>query len=298
MKKYNKSCPCAPFGKPLAALPLLVASPLLHSGSLQLLFQRAAKWRSDGTAGHPCGSAGALPGPPSPFLLPRQPPSPPHQPLPALSLLGARPVSAPMPVAQPNDEPESPTAATAAVRCDGCVRCQRRYVVLGCSHTFCWGCVAMTALRAARRAESPPSPTSALTAGLPPGSPTAALRRRVSVNEAVLREAAAAAGAEEEGGGFECPVCDALHDLDGGHLEVNALMGDASYVWVLAPSGEGRRGRRVLSRSRLMGMDFSTLASSLGSGAHPLRPALGSLGGGLGRVPSWTSMALTQGGGI
>ena len=260
-------------------------------------------------------------------------------------------------------------AATAPVRCEGCVRMQTRFVALGCSHTFCWGCVAAALVHHRRRAERAlgggggssvalnrgsagslaaldgmPVPTSpaATAPGLqtgasmtPLGAAGPPLARRLSASSAAFlswpeplpedsryvgprspaAQTAAAGGwpASGEHPLLECPICDSVEDLDQGHLEVNALLSDDSFVWMLSHDGETCGNRRGSSRSRLAGIDFATLnmsssftdaasllaasggqpASSLGTGAARTQLLPGRWGQ-LGRVPSWETIAMQR----
>jgi hypothetical protein len=394
VKKYNKLTR-APRHARLAALPLLLASPLFHSRPLQLLFQRAAKWRHEGSQ-HGGGAALAMAAAAAAAERASNGLSSPMKAAGGLPMSPLRPRGVGVPIfggaslrlSAGGEEsyhgsagsllggecggPVSPSAAP--VRCEGCVRGQTRFVVLGCAHTFCWGCVAASLVRQrrllARQASGPgpglgggggggsgrgsnadlsaPSPDAAAaapqqqppqplppTAGLlsrrlsatadapwsgvsgsAPGGSSASLHGLATAHSfgasaaALLGDAAACEPAL-----LECPVCDAMHNLDDGHLEVNPLSGDAGcYVWMLAPA-EGRMSRRNPSRSRLAGMDFASLSvyGSVGSSpkfggmhggvlhgdggmaAHSV--GAGAPGGsgwpkGIARVPSWNSLTM------
>jgi hypothetical protein len=387
VKKYNKATGAAP-GTRLSALPLLLASPLFHSRPLQLLFQRAAKWRHEGSQ-HGSGAVAA-----QAAMQERASASG----TPAFSAFGggsfdraggiaaafgatgtASPVKAALPLSPLRLRAGVPILAAAAaagaaaessreahllssgsdaggacenalfeggggspapaVRCEGCVRRQTRFVVLGCSHSFCWGCVAASLVRQRRTLQrqssrgsgldlSASQPAAAAAAPAPAPQPlppnAGGLARRLatpaepwasSSNALGQPGASAFSGDAFEQTLFECPVCDALHDLDKGHLEVNALLADASYVWMLAPADGERRNRRILSRSRLAGMDFASLSvyGSVGSPGHMgggvlhgegVGPFSASVGAGVGpggggwpkmaRVPSWSSLTLAR----
>ena len=220
VKKWNKATTGRP---PLAAMPFLLASPLFVSPRLQLLFSKAAKWRFEGSL-H--GGAGW----PEPSLA-RRPSFGSFESIPATA-------SAPLPAAvnavnaqlaatgfgsprSTESGGECCGSVSAPVRCEACVRLQIRFVALSCSHTLCWGCVGATMLAQSRRAS--------LDA---PGG------------KSVLC----------------CPICDSREDVDQGHLEVNALLADDSYVWTLAPADGERGSRRGASRSRMAGIDFASLA--------------------------------------
>jgi hypothetical protein len=72
-----------------------------------------------------------------------------------------------------------------------------------------------------------------------------------------------------------CPMCDSVEALHEGHLEVNALLADDSYLWILAPTDSGagaRGGRRGAARSLLAGIDFSVFGDC---GSPPLRSSSG-----------------------
>jgi hypothetical protein len=433
VKKYNKATR-APRHARLAALPLLLASPLFHSRPLQLLFQRAAKWRHEGSqhgggaalamaaaaeraagGGSAHGGIGGIGGAlNSPMKAhagggPLSPLRPRGAGVPifgggALRLQAGgggglsdggsyHGSSGSLLFADGCGSPSPP------VRCEGCVRGQTRFVVLGCAHTFCWGCVAASLVRQRRLlqrqaslggggggggggsrgsgidlAAAPPSPDAAGEGAAAGGEGAAAAAAAAAAVPAAQRQplppnagllsrrlcapdspwdpagGAPGAGGAHPGGGssalhslasaqsfgglgsassasllgdaaacepalLECPVCDAAHNLDDGHLEVNPLSGDAGcYVWMLAPA-EGRMSRRNPSRSRLAGMDFASLSvyGSVGSspkfgggggaGAGVLHGdgisasvGAGAPGGsgwpkGLARVPSWNSLS-------
>lgn len=367
VKKWNKACSGSP-GSRLAGLPLLLPSPLFSSRPLQLLFQRAAKWRHEGSThgggyfspssvasgGGGGGGAGLFSSP----LKGGPPSSPlrgargvddaglPGSPRGALGrYASATTTSLPLELNASADGLSSGSggdaggcgsaASTCApVRCEGCVKLQTRFVVLGCAHTFCWGCLAASLVHQRRRLErvagnrgstgslagESGGSASASGSGPPPPSPRAlpptagGLSRRFSANNCSvsapwpmpLPADAALLGLDRPM--LECPVCDSLQDLDRGHLEVNALLADDSYVWILSQDGEGNR--RNSSRSRLAGIDFATLSvyGSLGSSPKGPLAFMGSapqgskVGGGgaapgwgrLARVPSWGSLGLPR----
>lgn len=340
VKKWNKASACASPGAQLSAVSLLLPSPIFSSRQVQLLFQRAAKWRHEGSqhgAGvYAAAAAAAAASRPSGTPSSGGPSSPTSQPPPVSAMedagtLGAG-ISAPLNMVGSSGAlsvgsgdgstgglPFSSSlgaglgalggglnSSTAPVQCEGCVRMQTRFVALGCSHTFCWGCIAAALVQQRRRAERAPGSSSALalhrgsggslsgmdtTAMAPPQSPRAAtggLVRRLSASSAAfsswpepLPEGATymgprspSAGAWPGGGGsdhplLECPICDSMEDLDQGHLEVNTLLSDDSFVWILSHDGETCGNRRGSSRSRLAGIDFANLnVNAGGSGSY------------------------------
>ena len=312
----------------LSALPLLLASPLMHSRSLHLLFQRAAKLRGDSSS-HGGNQASA-------FLASASALAPaPAAPAPSAT---AHLVPSSSAARCPSESESSedtrrnsldgwsggcggapPFPPPSLLRCEGCTRPQTRYVVLSCSHTFCWSCVASQLTNQRRRLSRRNSEVWGAGGGAPTSPPlrrasasASSLGRMSALNLAEmaaaepssasgrpplnagllamrLSTAAAAAAAvakEEEGAGQSeadreereglapqlcCPLCDSVEDLDSGHLEVNALLSDDAYLWVLP--GGSQSVRRGSSRSRLAGMDFSQLSTPPGSPANrPMRP--------------------------
>jgi hypothetical protein len=382
VKKWNKAAAGGSPAAQLSAVSLLLPSPIFSARQVQLLFQRAAKWRHEGSQ-HGAGAfaaaaaaAAAQPsgGPPSggPSSPTSQPPAPAtemddaHIPSGgisvALNMVGS---SGTLSVGSGDGSTGLPfscslsaglgglggvNSSTSPVQCEGCVRMQTRFVALGCSHTFCWGCIAAALVQQRRRAERAPGSMSAAALGrgsggslsgmdtsgvAPPQSPRApgGLVRRLSASSAAfsswpepLPEGATytgprspTAGAWPGGGSgdhplLECPICDSVEDLDTGHLEVNTLLSDDSFVWILSHDGETCGNRRGSSRSRLAGIDFATLNVTGGmSGSytedggvlgtpptgHPVSPlgpmrttSLPGRWGALGRVPSWESMGV------
>jgi hypothetical protein len=377
VKKYNKAMRVAPGGpSAVAALPLLLASPLFHSRPLQLLFQRTAKWRHEGSqhGGNAAAAAAAAAqerfgGVASPVkgggVAASSAPLSPLKLRAGVPIFGARASSGGLAgFAEAFGSSGSLSgeggsahggSSAGAVRCEGCVRAHTRFVVLGCCHTFCWGCLAATLVRQRKLTERQASGSALAALGLhaspataaavpaptqPPPPPMAPLppnagllARRLSAESGGgwARAPCSPSFAAADGPRLECPVCDAFADLETGHLEVNAMLGDASYVWLLTPADGERRNRRILSRSRLAGMDFASLSvyGSVGSGSPALGPlgplrsrdsggALSSLGGAaevdspggaaatapagpgqwpkMGRVPSWGSLNVALGG--
>ena len=369
VKKYNKATRAAPGGPAaVAALPLLLASPLFHSRPLQLLFQRTAKWRHEGSqhggnAAATLAAAGSFGGVASPVkssnlaVAGSAPPLSPLKLRAGVPIFGARASGGGGLTGFSETFGSSGSltgeggsahggSAAGAVRCEGCIRAHTRFVVLSCCHTFCWGCLAATLVRQRKMVERQASGSTATLLGLAAGAAPSAQQQPpppmapLPPNAGLLaRRLSAGAG---EGGGWarapgspgtlnappqlECPVCDPPADLETGHLEVNAMLGDASYVWLLTPADGERRNRRILSRSRLAGMDFASLSvygspatmggrgsggalSSLASAAEAdspgggpgVMPATAPAGAGawpkMGRVPSWGSLNATLGGG-
>ena len=381
VKKWNKAAGSAGPAAQLSAVSLLLPSPIFSSRQVQLLFQRAAKWRHEGSqhgAGvYAAAAAAAAAARPSGGPSSGGPSSPTSQAPPPVSAameeahtsvsggisvpLNMAGSSGALSVASGDGSTGLPfssslgalggvNSSTAPVQCEGCVRMQTRFVALGCSHTFCWGCIAAAVVQQRRRAERAPGSMSAAALGrgsgsslsgmdtsgmAPPQSPRApgGLVRRLSASSAAfsswpepLPEGATytgprspTAGAWPGGGGsdhplLECPICDSMEDLDTGHLEVNTLLSDDSFVWILSHDGETCGNRRGSSRSRLAGIDFSSLnvtgrlsgsytedGGVLGStptGTHPPASPLGrgaslpGRWGQLGRVPSWESMGV------
>ena len=308
---------------------------------------------------------------------------PPHAPLSQLTEAASSSLTASSSSAAAAAAPPPPlsfsssAAAGCPVRCEGCVRLQTRFVVLGCAHTFCWGCVAAAAwgqrrsverqasrggldawdggwggagsahvaaaaaaaanaagggsgsgsgsggrggvaaaaaaavadseaaevAEAAAAAADPPPPTgdgapdapppsskaggpgwgglSARFAALPPlATPEAGGDGSQPPQPAPQHPPPAsprAAAAAPAGGGhaatLTCPVCDAVADLEKGHLEVNSLVSDDAFLWLLSRDGERSGGRRHSSRSLLAGIDFASSAWPAGAPSSHLPPS-------------------------
>jgi len=249
VKKFNRVYGAA-LQEPLSALPTLLASPLLASPRLHALFAAAARGAGSPRAAAAAAAAAAAPQPP---------------PSPSAEERGGSHGSA----STGSDAPVGPSfsaglAGGRAVCCDSCARPQLRFVVLSCSHSFCWGCVAASFRRPEEPPEAPRPP-------LPPGA--GGLTRRFSAASLESESPRVSPRAPPPPRTLLCPCCDSAEALDEGHLEVNALLSDHAFVWIMAPA-EGRRRRRGsgAERSLSAGIDFSVFACS-----PPTSPAAASL---------------------
>lgn len=149
------------------------------------------------------------------------------------------------------------------VCCNLCVRKQNRFVVLGCAHSFCWPCISSTALRLPPSEKEIPLLRSRMRSqsrdslrGISPhgslGHPTTMELGTTPVGVTLATPTGAGGGTgagwwpgesnSDSGAGTEdprsyvkCAVCDSLEDLTMGHMEVNPLLGDYSYIWIAAP---------------------------------------------------------------
>lgn len=164
-------------------------------------------------------------------------------------------------------------AAGQNVCCNLCVRKQNRFVVLGCSHTFCWPCISSTALRLppsqteipllrsrmrsqsrdSLRGISPHgslSHSTAMELGTPVGSTLAATTNGSAWWPGDPDASDTGTGPEDPRSFVKCAVCDSLEDLSMGHMELNPLLGDFSYVWIAAPLPKNGRNHGTVRADR------------------------------------------------
>lgn len=167
------------------------------------------------------------------------------------------------------------------VCCNLCVRRQNRFVVLGCAHSFCWPCISSTALRLPPSEKEIPLLRSRMRSqsrdslrGISPhgslGHPsTMDIGTPVGISVAATPPGAAngagwwpgdndvsdsGAGPEDPRAFVKCAVCDSLEDLSQGHMEVNPLLGDYSYVWIAAPLPKNGRNHGTVRGLGRMGL--------------------------------------------
>ena len=66
---------------------------------------------------------------------------------------------------------------------------------------------------------------------------------------------------------LQCPVCDSYNDLAAGHFEINALLGEHAYIWLLSAGDLQESRRHGSTRSKLVGINFGSM-HVLGSPRH------------------------------
>ncbi|KAK3255024.1 hypothetical protein CYMTET_35781 [Cymbomonas tetramitiformis] len=216
VKKWNKLANYA--GRPLSSTPILIRAPVFRSKALHRLFLMGRR------------------------LTERLPPVSPTPRVEHARVRGLRtPVSKSLfesslgvnleggPAESfPPRAPAWNVPPSQLVSCNGCHVRQRRFVVLTCTHIWCWACIcSMLEHRYSRNAAE---------------VMLARRRKNVGVNNSIRRRSVSMNDLAAPGSlTCICPTCRAQQDLGVGHLEVNPWIGDDAYMWILSSKdGKGR----------------------------------------------------------